>query len=109
MKVIASELHLRAKFADSVAWKIEEVRSACGLLRQSNKKSILPLGHAGVGRRLQGAPAQEERRRHDIEFETRLPHRRERARNVGLLHVAEMKRNQGEVGRERSEFKPVRV
>src|SRR6185369_1804192 len=60
--------HLRADFHDPSGRNLEEVGGVAGRTRQVNKQVILPGRHAGGRRRLERAPRQEERRRHDVEL-----------------------------------------
>ncbi len=57
-------------------------------LRKPDEELVLPLRHARMGGRLDGAPRQEERRRHDVEGPAVLARDRQRLRHVRLVHEA---------------------
>jgi hypothetical protein len=59
---------------------------------------ILPERHAALGRRHKGTPAEEERRRHDVELQALLARQSEAADDIRRFHVAERQHHQRDVG-----------
>src|SRR5262245_37131784 len=63
-----SDRHLRAYFHHPPGGNLEIVGGIIRDAREHDEQVILPARHAGMGGRLERAPGQEKRRRHDVEL-----------------------------------------
>ena len=86
-------------------WK-KSVASLAILASPMNRRSC-HARHAGMRRRLERAPRQEERRRHDVERPAVLARDGQRLRHVGRFHVAEPQRHPAEMRRQRRHRHPL--
>src|SRR5262249_51054887 len=67
-----SDRDLGAHFHHPSGGNLEIVGGVISDAREHDEQAILPTRHAGMGSRLQRAPRQKERRRHDVELPAML-------------------------------------
>src|SRR3954468_6684369 len=97
LQTVTSDRDLGADLYHPAGRNLEKVGGVGGALGETDEQPILPARHAGMRRRLQRAPRQEERGRHDVEVPALLPRDGERLRHIGRLHVAEAERDAHEM------------
>src|ERR1700694_2836624 len=88
--------NLRAHLDHPPARNLKIVGRIVGGAAERDEKVILPAWHSGMRGRLERAPRQEERRRHDVELPAELSRDRQRFRHVGRFHESEAQRDLGE-------------
>src|SRR5205085_7664901 len=64
--------NLRADLDHAPGRDLEIVGRVVGRAREADEQTVLPARHPGMGRRLERAAREEERRRHDIELPAEL-------------------------------------
>src|ERR1700680_4228380 len=88
--------HLRSHLDHPSARNLEIIGRIIGGTAERDEEGILPARHSGMCGRLQRAPREEERRRHDIELPAELSRNRQRLRHVWRFHKSEPQRYLGE-------------
>src|SRR5262249_47760282 len=81
---LPSDRHLRAHFHHPPGGDLEIVGRVVGDAREHDEQAILPARHAGMDGRLERAPRQEERGRHDVELPAVLTRDCERSGTFGV-------------------------
>src|SRR5262249_15936041 len=96
-QLIASDRHLRAHFHHPSGGNLKIVGGVVGDAREHDEQTILPARHAGMERRLERAPRQEERGRHDVELPAVLAGDRERPGHVRVSMNAKRRATRAKV------------